>query len=395
MNTPTPDIAQVEQLLASQGNFCLIDWLLQENHLAYAHYEAWRYGEERFLDAGLALGSQDIDILVEHARAVCESLGLADQPQDYYPWRESEGLALSISPQQDVHRALSRQWLRPQDLPQMDLFMDNSGVIAENQTLEALGARQFERAQQYLARLIEANPQHEKLGEYQDLINYGRHMLANPQVVAVDLAAELRALDAEVRPLARRVLRHMARDYLSCAWRRLSVPLQQRPFDAQRPQLHNSYVQMQIPDWPAVLASLEQEPALFTSAVLLQRLAGCYEALKRESEAQLAWCLLMELDSELCEAAVEAKDSALIWPLWQDFWEINDAGVKEFFPAYLLAAQPGLVHHLDKLPSLTSPSSRAVIEALQARVNGQDEIPARKKMQAISPALLRLYMGAG
>ena len=44
------DIATIDEYLSRQGRFCLIDWLLTDNFLRYADYEAWRYGELKNLE---------------------------------------------------------------------------------------------------------------------------------------------------------------------------------------------------------------------------------------------------------------------------------------------------------------------------------------------------------
>lgn len=393
MKTFDLKLSSIEYFMSLQGNFCLVDWLLKENYLVYSQYEDWRYGKESFLDDGLDVGVKEVDVLIHDAQRLCEQLGLSTQEQDYYPWREGEKELLRISKRKPVHVAFSQQWMRPQDLPQMDLFMDNSGVIAENDILAQLSARQFDQSQQHLERLTELNPNHEKLGKYQDLINYGHHM-SSSTVSDSDLVVELAALENEVLPLAREMMKHNARDYLAFAWRRLSECMVGKAFDAQKPELHISYALMQIPDWNAVLDCLKKDHSLQSSPELLRRLAVCYESLKLENESIVMWCLLMELDGEYCEKSIERKDSPVMWSLWQDFWDINDGGLKSFFPAFVFASRPGLVHLLDKLPPLQVASNLAVIEAIQARLSGSDEISARKKMQDISPGLLRLYLNA-
>ena len=67
------------------------------------------------------------------------SVGLKREPQDFYGWDESGG-RLQASDRRERHEALSYHWLRPDDLPQQDLFMDNTAVVAENRLRCSPGA---------------------------------------------------------------------------------------------------------------------------------------------------------------------------------------------------------------------------------------------------------------
>ncbi len=385
-------IARVEQHLSQQGNYCLLDGLLQQHILSYSAYEAWRYGQIETLDARLGISNDDLQNLINKIEQCGKALGLVNEPYDYFKWAENNQKPLVASATPAVHRALTQHWLRAQDVPQLDLFMDNSAVICENEIHAALAGRQFELAQKKLQRLIALNAKHPKLGNYQDLVNYGQHMQKSALVDAVLLANEITALEQEVLPLASETLGASARDYVAFAWRRLSQSAQVIAFDSQQTKLHSSYALMQIPDWTAALGALTQEPELFVSAILLQRLAICHERLQHHNEAMIAWCLLFECDSNAVEAACEAKVSPRLWALWEDFWDINDGGAKSFFPAFVFIKNPGLVHHLDKFPAFTTNSSNAMIDLMKIHIAGGNEIDARKAVQNISPALLRLYL---
>jgi len=390
------DIAQIEHFLAQQGSFCLIDWLLKENYLSYSHYEAWRYGKEVLLDHNLSIDDKEINKIIKETKNACKQLNLSSQQQDYYTWSSSKNNKLTISRQQTINTELGMQWLRPQDLPQLDLFMDNTEVITENRILDALGGRQFESAQKALSQLTELNPNQKKLGEYQDLINYGLYISNNPTIEKTTLSQELAGLENEVSPLAHTILKHNARDYLAFAWRRLSNSLENQTFNQQQPKLNQSYMLMQIPDWQGVLSSLADDKQLFTTAILLHRLALAYEATKCDNEALLIWCLLMEMDRVYCERIIEEQPTPLINPLWQDFWETDDEEYDGeylgFFPAFIFTKIPGLIHHLGNFPTLQQPATLAVIEAIKIRQQQGDEVPIRKKMQDISPALLKLFI---
>lgn len=383
-------LSDIEHALMQQGNFCLLDWLLHNNHIFYTDYELWRYGKVNYLEVKINLEADVFANIIESVNTLSENLQLESQQQEYYSWLE-QPRRLKISKNKDLERELTQRWVRPEDLPQMDLFMDNAAVAIENTLLETLAARQFDRAQIQLEKLTGLNPAHDKLGDYQDLLNYGHHML-NHSIDQLSIGAEFEGLENEVTPLARTILRQGARDYLAFAWRRLAENLKVQVFDPIQEKHHSSYALMQIPDWRGALASLSEEAERYQQPTLLLRMAQCFEALKKTQQALLYWCLLMELNAEACESAIEAKISPVVWELWQDFWDVNEHFPLAFFPAYLFLRQPGLIHYLDEIPPLKSPAIIAVIDAIQARVKKEDEIPYRKKLQGISPMLLQLFM---
>jgi len=385
-------IATIDQQLSQQGRFCLIDWMLSENLLHYAAYEDWRYGRATTLEQGIQLDTKALQELISAAETQCHALELCQEPQDFFRWDKQGGL-LQASNNLEQHNALTRQWLRPQDVPQLDLFMDNSAIIAENQLRDALAGRQFDLAQQQLQQLVTLNSQHPHLGAYQDLINYGEHMLANQHVHDSDaLKAELQGLQLEVLPLSQEVLGLSARDYLAFAWRRLADNFEGQAFNPAQPELHRSFALLQIPDWPLVKDCLESDPALYQQAVLLERLADTFSALQCGEAALLTWCVMMDRFSEHAEQAIEARSKSPVAELWDSFWEYNDAWHNDDFPAYVLAQRPGLLHHLPKHPPLAQPASQAMIALLNCRQNKADEIVAREHLQSINPMLLKMYM---
>ncbi|MBX2858936.1 MAG: hypothetical protein KTR17_09760, partial [Cellvibrionaceae bacterium] len=389
------EILDIEQALSQQGHFCLLDWLLAESFLPYSDYEKWRCGDIATLDKHIKLEKTDLLKLANQVEAFTAALQLQQISEDYYAWSSGQDSLLTASQHKPLNQALTQQWKRHQDLPQMDLFMDNAASIAENALCHGLSVRNFKQAQTQLEKLTALNATHEKLGGYQDLINYGYHM-ANPAISPQAIATELQALESEVLPLAKTLLKHSARDYLAFAWRRLERNLGDTPFEPNKEKLHRSYVLMQIPDWEALDICLKAENQHYQQTTLLLRSALCSEALKHLHHALLCWCLLMELDPKKAETAIEAKTSNLVWHLWQRFWDTEDSDNMpiEFFPAYIFKQQPGLIHHLDAVPPLQSPATRAFISAIQARQGGGDQIVARKQMQQISPSLLAMYLNA-
>ena len=165
-----------------------------------------------------------------------------------------------------------------------------------------------------------------------------------------------------------------------------------RTFDAQQPELHASYALMQIPDWPGVRRVLTGDPDLYQQPVLLERLAIACARLYQNLEALMFWCLLMEHHPHYAQTAIEKQTHQPIHQLWDNFWTINETWDGSYFPAFVLAKTPALIHRLDEFVAFESPATRAMIDLLEHHLGGHDEIAARKQLQDISPELLAVYM---
>lgn len=387
-------IDDIDQFVSRQGQFCLIDWLMEQDYLPFAHYEAWRYGQRPYLDDSLSLGPDDLQQLLQQTEQHCRALGLSQEPRLYHRWAADRPTRLRASRQSDLHQALTRQWQRSSEAPQFDLFMDNGAVIAENGLCDALAGREFVAAERQLRELTRLNPQHPRLGSYQDLVNYGRHLQTSPVIAPDQLQAELQGLEQEVVPLARDHLGNGARDYLALAWRRLANSLAGQPFDPGQPQLHTGIALARIPDWLGAREQLEREAALYDSPLLLEYLARACQALQQEARALLLWCLLFDRHEAHAEQTVQKRPSASLQDLWQGFWELEDSLGEEpplgWFSAFVLAREPGLIHHLEGVPAFRHDAPRAMAGVLRARLGGGDEIAARQQLQAVHPGLLTL-----
>lgn len=386
------EINAIDHHIAEQGHFNLLDWLLAQNLLHYSDYEDWRYGRMDYIDQRIVSQELDLGKLLDDCARHCDALNLQYEPQDYYQWGGGPRRALHASKDKTRNEQLTQRWIHPRDTPQLDLFMDNSALISENALRDALAARDFDQAERQIQKLIELNPEHGQLGAYQDLINYGRHMLAHAHIDDEALAAEMQGLENEVGPLALETLAAGARDYLVYAWRRLADNLAMRTFDAQNPEMHASYVLMQIPDWPSVHRVLIDDPDLYRQPKLLERLAIACDALRQSAEALLLWCLLMERHPSYAQTAIEKQVQQPVYRLWESFWAFDESWDRDYFPAFVLMQNPGLIHRLDEFTSLESVSTRAMIDLLESHLAGDDEIAARKQVQGISPELLNAYI---
>lgn len=390
------DIATVDSQVSQQGQFCLLDWMLSENFIPYAAYEDWRYGRTTTLDGVFTLQEDDLQRLLERALQTCRELKLQAEPQVFFPWDGAQRQPLRISENPERHESLATRWSARKDVPQMDLFMDNSAAIAENQVLDGLANRQFQTAGEALQRLTKINPRHGKLGGYQDLINYGLHCTANPTIAPADIAAEFQGLDQEVAPLAAELLRSRRRDFLAFAWRRMADNLRQKPFSAAEPELHCSYAYWQIPDWQALVTCLEQEPQLFESPLLMARLAQGFLQCQQVNAFYLLWGFLFERFADDAERLIGQQGELLV-EKWDQFLAFDDDWPAEHFLGFLLIQQPGLVQVLDNLPLLQrvqsdDPVNRAALELVRTRLAENDEREAREALKKASPVMLSFYL---
>jgi hypothetical protein len=388
------DIATVDSQISQQGQFCLLDWMLDKNFIPYADYESWRYGRISYLDTCFALTEEDLLRLIQQAQQSCSELKLSSEPQEFYPW-DSRREPLQISRDLQRHQHLAARWFARRDVPQLDLFMDNSAAIAENQLLDHLANRQFRLAQEALQRLTRLNPQHARLGGYQDLINYALHCDTQSQIEEEALAPEVWGLDQEVTPLARELLGVKSRDFLAFAWRRLAQNLTQVPFSASEPELHRSYAYLQIPDWQALCRCLEQEAHLYDSPILIARLAQAYLQCQQVNAFYCLWGILFERYAEAGEQMIGQQ--GLLTEKWDQFLAFDDEWPAEYFLGFLLIQQPGLLNVLDNLPVLQkagiqNPVNRITRDLLHARLTEADEKPHREALKNASPVMLSCYL---
>lgn len=394
----TIDLYSIENHFSKNGNFCLLDWLIASNYLEYTDYDKWRNGEIDVLDSFIKLSSDELETAASSAEEFCRRLRLSASAKPYYQWNTDGGVQLNASRNRDLSKSLTQSWQRPQDLPQLDIFLDNSDVGTENDLRNALENRMFQRAKEKLRELGRINNSHPRLGVYQDLVNYGDHMEDSPLVPQDDaeflaqLSEEVNGLEKEVEPLAREVLGSQARDYLAFAWRRLSRGLQTIPFDSEQPRVHQSYALEKTPDWAALKEILAGEPALFQQPVLLQRLANAHRQLGEKSLYLLLWCYLLEHHLTWATETIEARDEPELYDLWEQFHDSDEEMDPALFAGFILIKNRGLIHQLRHVPEFNHSSTIAVIELLKFTLNNDDETPARQKLQRVARPLLNLYL---
>lgn len=386
------DIAAIDNYLGQHGQFCLLDWVLAENVLAYSDYEQWRYGKTGALSEAMAWDKSQLTELAKASNTLCKKLKLCEEDQPYFAWDGQQQKLLKIDSDAAIQDAFCKKWQRAQDVPQLDLFMDNSAIVTENKLCDALANRQFDQAALLIKELTELNPNNTKLGGFQSLLVYSQHITQNPAIGPDALAAELAGLEDEVLPLAQNLLQRGSRDYLAVAWKRMASNLESSPYDAAQPKLHTSYALAQIPDWPTVSKRLLDNPQTFEHCALITRLADAFYHLSDHAKSRFCWALAFERSPQEAEEHMEKVKPASAFTLWESFCDLNDAWPDVFFAGFILASEPALVFQQEYFPSFTQSSTQLVAELMKKKFAGEDQIASRQKVQEYSPALLRMVM---
>jgi hypothetical protein len=390
------DIGSIDRYLAEHGSFTVLDWLLAQGTLAYGEYAAWREGRRETLDGALSLPAPEIDRLLAEVDSGAKALNLTAEPKELFAWSGSSQEPLRASNRLETHRRLVQQWRRAAQVPQFDLFMDNAPGMAERRLCEAIGGRRYEEAARELDALSRLDPANKSLGNYQDLINYGRHVQTPAPATQAELRVELDALEQEVQPLTRSLLAGNARDYLSFAWQRLAQGLGALPGDEFDERLHPSHALAQIPDWEAVRLSLAAEPGLLRFPAWMQRLARACRATGKSELGLLWWLVCIDRYPQDSPSILKQCDDPALLRLLAEYSELEYRTGYEMpesgFPGFVLLRRPGLIQHLEAVPPLQCPESRAMMRLIKARQQGADEISLRKALAEINPGLLSMYL---
>ncbi|TVP80809.1 hypothetical protein [Thioalkalivibrio sp.] len=395
---PLLDLATVERQVQQTGAYSVLEWLLESALLPYPAYERWREGDIPYLEAAIEAPTEGWLQRLREGEAHARSLRLVHEAQTYYNWRPGHGeraLALSLDPTRRT--LLAQRWARSADLAQLDLFLDNGASAAENDLRRELAARNTADAEQSYERLCRIAPNHSGLGEYEVLVLYARHLQQAAAIPPEACTEEMKGLLEDIAPLAHACLRAQARDYLAPAWRRLAGALPRDRFDPVHPDLHASYAELRIPDWDAVIASVQAVPAHAEHAALLSRLALALQHRNRPEAAMLTWARCSELAPDQSPADLTRDASPRLYRHALCFADLDAPLDTADFPAWLLLQEPGLLHHL-KRPTSPVPVGAtflAVAELLQTRARGTDEVAARRRLQELRPPLLRAYLDRG
>lgn len=394
-NMPLFDPQLVDNQLLATGGFSPLHYLLDSNLLPYAAYEQWRNGEFEVLDAALSLSLAEVLSSLQAACHYVEKRSLQAETQAWFGWRGNTRHALVASRDPMLASLLGQHWQPLDTRMQLDLFMDNTAVVAENKLCDYLAAHQWALAESAYAELVKLSSRHALLAHYESLISYGFHLQEEPQVAPEQLREEWQGLEHEVAPLAQEVLRGQARDYLAVAWRRLAESLENCHEEVALSSLHASQAWVRLPDWSRVVQSIVKTQGYAQQFELCQRLAEAHFHTRQFELSLLQYAALIQIDTERAESLFDQHHACgRIDQYWKDFNAQEVESPSALFPGYLLLVAPGLLAHVTKeiAPRFQHGVVAAVISLLQCKREGRDEVAARRALKEISPTLLKLYL---
>ncbi|MEN8179246.1 MAG: hypothetical protein ABFS39_11625 [Pseudomonadota bacterium] len=384
----------VDRLLLEQGSYTPLELLLMEGRLLFADYEAWRSGQCRYLDELLFGDPEQSRDLLQQAAAYVEALKLEAEPISYNRWGGGGG-DLPFSPQSGFDRLFHTTYGKPAEIPQMDLFMDATGATLVNGIQAALIGRDFAEARRQLDLLFDADPGNNRLGSLEQLVEASGRL--NQSVVDV-VAGELDYLQQELLPLAADQLGAGSRDFLAPFWRRLIQAVWADDFNPERPELHASYMAIQVEAWEQVQQSIEAQADWAKQPLLVRRYAQASGRLQQSERAVCCWFRLCWGFPDQTGAIGREAESDLRHR-WQCFVDLESELPNQDFPAWSLLEQPGLIKRLaaaDCLADVKIPEDYRVTAELAAAgvaaVPAADLIEQRKRLKELNPELFRHYL---
>ena len=387
---------QVEQLLQEQGEYIPLEFLLLEGRLIFCDYEAWRNGEIDYLEDALFGDPVQVKDTLQQASAYMQKREWQAYRLSYKVWRSEAEPTLRFSRDNGFNDYFHGCYKKPDDQLQMDLFTDAPASNLANRISQAVLEKNSEEAARLLCRLYDIAPDYVQLAALEHLVEATRLLL----MPVVDVEAEMKVLQQTLTPMAEQVLGNESRRLLIPLWQRLSEALLERPYEAERAELHLSYTATQAMDWEIVQQAVEQELAWESDPILLLRHARACDHLYKKMEIYQSWFMICWNFPEYSEAIKDSTDRQL-QQQWEKFLAVDPVLPEQAFPAWLLINMPSLTKVL-KDPCRTeieSPESYKLLYQLQSiyeqtRHTGVDDtiISLRRELKQANPMLFDLYI---
>jgi hypothetical protein len=384
----------IDRLLLEQGVYTPLQLLLAEGRLSYADYEAWRAEESDFLDERLFGDPQRSRAFLEQGAAYAAALGLVAESFCCSRWGTRDGDKLRFSADSAFDRLFHTRYRKSADAPQLDLFMDATGVTLVNGVIGALVERNYAEARRLLERLFDADPGNSQIGDLELLVNAAEGL----HLPVEDVSVELDYLEQELTPLAGDRLGSGSRDFLAPFWQRLIEALQDEVFDPDHPKLHASYPAIQLEAWNLVQRSVESTSGWRREPLLLRRYARACGRLQQNELAAGCWFRLCWCSPDQADAI--GREAESIWRShWQRFVGLEPELDSEDFPAWSLLEQPGFVLRLTDtacMMEVEAPEDYLVtadlVTAGAVAVPAADLIERRQRLKDLNPNLFAHYL---
>ncbi len=388
----------VDEIITDLGYYSPLELLLRQGRLRYTDYERWRNGEIDFISETFMGSPKRISALLESARDYVLALGFTAETYHLHAWQgEKANTRLDFCPANTAidSSLLNTQYLRKEDVPQMDLFFDNQGIQLANDLMQALGDRDAKGSEEKLNQLEQVDPNHPLCGQ-------GAELLLAIQKLAIqkrlqknklsDTKQELNYLQTQLAPLAKDVLKGQARDFMAPFWRRLASNLDAGFFDEQCPDLNAAYCYAQILLWSEVINSIHAIPQWQQYAGLFAQLAHAYYQDNQRIESIQVLC-------DYCWSCPEAdiffpddNNSLQAWHKFIDL-ELDIKWGWQHFPAWLLFNEPGLAKHIHANSSNTASAFKALQQLLQAeQEKGKVKVDLRLQLQTAHTGVFNYFL---
>lgn len=266
---------------------------------------------------------------------------------------------------------------------QLDLFRHSPAEIAANETRRALKDLDVARVRRHLASLRKASAYTHFVADCDQCIE----LILRQDPRWADAALAVPWIESVLWPAATRCLQRDAMLLLCPALLALVERSAQRPFDAQRPHAHPSYLWQLLGESAQAVAALERDPhwrdqpqALVWHAQLSEQAQFHERVIADVFELCLSWP----------DAAETWLSSSQSWATrWSAWCELDDALPPHAFPAWCR-----LIRATDfPLPTASDlrPGAQVLRIAHQLAGNGVD-LALRKALHALCPGLLAAFL---
>lgn len=395
-------IHEVDQLIMDTGSYQAVELLLRFGLLAYAEYEQWRMGKIRYLSDLLSVQKDTIIPLLDEAGLYVKSLKMKPEAVIMQQWEQNENQEhLKFCPDNSIFTEyLSRQYFRKNDDDQMDLFFDNQSLVIVRELKLALISRNIRIASQKFQALYDIEAKHEMVIPAKKLLDALINALEEEQVT--EPVHEMHYLLNELSPLAKKALAGQERDYMSLFWRRLARYIDDSLYNEfgkkEQEGIHTSFCYQQIPDWQAVMNSIEQTPDGLLLPELLVRYAIALRKTGQQEQYNQTICQYFWQFSKASHDASVFVNSIVEDPglkkIWNDFQdlELDKQWGRQHFPCWLLIQTPGISHHI--ISDKQTPDEFKILHKLiltEIKEN-QQSIQLRKQLKESHAGMLESYL---
>ena len=273
---------------------------------------------------------------------------------------------------------------------QYDLFVDNAEVVLLNSWRNAIVGGEFQSANGFLDRLAYLHPEDRYLPDARKLMEACFQL----DVPVQHAKSEQAFLEIYLMPIALGLLGQLEyKKFMVPFWRRLAIAFR-NPFIPDDPQVHASWVFAQMEDWIGVLASIERESNWNLHPILWERKISALYQLTECFSLDWLLCLFQYCwrFPQFAEIAISngiLRDERLV-ENWDAFSDISEPMSVDWFPAFFLWRNPGILARVYLVPDVNTNASlawMAVIDWIKSPKN----IELKKALQQASGPLLRYF----